>query len=209
MITRYKNIIIFFLFNTIRSFKFYLKKPDADLYMGRPGNDVYFTEFQNADIFTIKESGVRNEDIIVVTSKDNHVLDISGGGTRLLYWSEHGGNNQRFQIINRAGGKVKIVNKTRCVSYNVGPSKFDMWDCKEDDPVQEFIMEPVVESKNSKQRKWSDSVEVSRTRLEAVKRAIMECEEITKELGAEAIAELGETDEETKSRLIRGGLRLI
>lgn len=190
----------------VSGFKFYLKQPDGDLYMGKPGNDVYFTEFENADVFEIKSTSTLNYDFLVVDSKDKHVLDVTGNGTRIIYWPEHGAPNQKFQLLFRKNNRIKIHNVKGCVSYHKPTSKFELWPCKENDTTQEFLIQPVETEKDDK---WLHLIPVSRVRLEALKRSALKCDEIKEEMGAEAIAELGETAEETKLRLSSSGMRSL
>lgn len=197
----YFNILIIYLY-IITALKFYLKKPDADLYVGRPGESVFFTEFDKADIFELQKSGHLNQDYIVVTTKDNKIWDISGGGTRLLFWHNHGGANQRFTMIERESGKVNILanNFKDCVTYITSISKFDKMPCKEGDPAQDFnFVAYETDAENT-----GDTVPVSKHQLEALKRAALNCPEIREEMGAEAIAELGETTQQSQSRLMEG-----
>lgn len=182
-----------------KSYKFYLKKPDADLYMGRPEADVYYTKFAAADIFELKPSGEVNQDHVVVTTKDNKILDVSRSSGKLIYYSEHGGDNQQFKLQMRGDQKIKIINREKCISYNTLTSKFNVEQCFEGNLSQEFIIQP-VQDEITKPEHSGLTVEVDRLKLEALKRTALQCDTIKEEFGAEAIAELGETPAETKQR---------
>lgn len=188
--------LIFIL--AINCFRFYLKKPDADLYVGRPENDIYFTTFASADIFELKPGNLLNHDFIVATSKDNLVLDITRGSTRIILFPEHGNKNQLFQLQMRSMDRFKIINESKCMSYHAATSKFEILPCTEDDISQEFLLKPVEDE--TKTDLSEHFVPVNRVKLEALKRAALTCDQIKDDFGAEAIAELGESYDETKQR---------
>lgn len=192
-------MILFFNLPLILTFHFHIKKPDADLFLGRPNDKLFFTDIATADTFSLEDiSPLQN--LIIVTSKDNHVFDVARNPQEIIYWPKHGGTNQRFSIYFRQNDKIKILyNSNKCLSYNSNNSKIMVEPCI-DDILQEFVIVPI------KEETFSDTVPVGRAKLEAMKRAAMACDEIKEEMGAEAIAELGETNEETVNRLSYGGL---
>ncbi|KRH92254.1 hypothetical protein M153_8900000239 [Pseudoloma neurophilia] len=195
-------------FHLIRSFKFLLKKFDADLYFGKPGATVTYTEFANADILEVQKTGVPQEDFIVVTTKNNHVVDVAGGTNEIIYWPQHGGKNQRFRLQFRPHGRYKLQNDSSgyCIAFNSSANKFIVTRCIENDEMQEFILQPINKDEEPKDKIF---IPVNRARLEALKRAALQCDEIKDEMGAEAIAELGETEIETEARFKEASLKAM
>lgn len=177
--------------------KFQLRQATEELYLGRPSEDVHFGAIANADIFELKKSDELHMDTIVVTTKDNLVLTVHPDG-HVIYSDNDYGRNQKFALQIKPGNFIKIVSEmNKCISYT---TRLIVEDCREDEK-QNFTYMPVEKRLDS-----YHTVPVSRTRLEALKRAALECDEIKFEMGSEAIAELGETDEETEYRLVGGGL---
>ncbi|KRH91952.1 hypothetical protein M153_16695000102 [Pseudoloma neurophilia] len=186
--------------NIIICYKFYLKKADDNLFIGKPANNVTLTEFSQADIFELKNSQILNQDIIIVTTKDDKVFDLNIHGRNLLYVRSMDKGNQFFSIQLRSDGIFKIQSNStmNCLTFNPKASIIEHIECEDSNKEQNFLIQPVEEKKENEL-----FIPVNRLRLEALKRAAFNCKEIKNELGAEAIAELGETDVETEAR-IRG-----
>lgn len=187
-------MLLFFL--PLLAFKFHLKSTKGDLYVGKKGSEVTFVDPSEADIYELEKTGHTNQDYIMVRSKDNAVWDISGGQTKLIYWNnKHGAANQRFTLVEREKGHVKIVNLDKyCISWNPSANHFEKKGCTEDDDEQAFDFVSVNTEMNQ-----NEGVLVDKIKLDALKKAAMTCPEIREMLGAEFIAEIGVPGDTTKT----------
>lgn len=186
------SFFLFYFSALIYCDKFQIRQAHTELYLGRPANDIVFGQIGEADVFELQKSDEINMDTVHIASKDNLVLTVHPDG-RLIYSINDFGRNQKFALQIKPGNVFKIVSALdKCLSFK---NELIIETCNESEN-QNFVYIPLENRLGS-----MNTVPVSRIRLESLKRAALECDEIKDQMGAEAIAEMGETEDETANRL--------
>ncbi|KRH91989.1 hypothetical protein M153_15432000365, partial [Pseudoloma neurophilia] len=113
------SIAIFIL--DISTLKFRLKNKTLNKYIGALNGDnltIGFTSFEKSDVFEIKNTNSALQKVISIVGK-NKVFDLKGAGIKLIYWSYHGMNNQRFvPILTENGGLIiASFDSKKCLEY--------------------------------------------------------------------------------------------
>ncbi|ELA47250.1 hypothetical protein VCUG_01246 [Vavraia culicis subsp. floridensis] len=168
---------------SLLAFRFQLKRIDRDTYIGQSNGNITFVDPDEADIFELENTDHPNEDFVMVRSKDNKVWDISGNATKLIYWSDrHGKVNQRFTLLERPQGHVKVVSDMKlCITFDQSANNFVRAPCDDNNPHQLFDFVG-VESESQ-----PEGVVVEESKLNALKMAASNCPEIRDMLGMEFI----------------------
>jgi hypothetical protein len=89
------------------------RKPGV--YMVRSGGNGLFMSNQGPPLDFVMGTASPPASYIRFADNPKYVLDRSGGGTELIYWEFHGGENQRFTLAKAAGGGFYIHSQRGCI----------------------------------------------------------------------------------------------
>lgn len=139
---------MFFFLVLLLSFKFKLKLRNTPKYLtGDASNTTIIGDFDDADIYELKETDDPKFFNIIVPDKDNIAMDIPYGSQELYYYSSpHNHENQKWTLYLASDGSYKILIMGNCLEYIPDKNRFLPKYCDVNKNNQFFEVEEINEN---------------------------------------------------------------